>query len=293
MPPVMCAHRETRTDWPCHCADIRNRTSQADHEVAGIRLRTSPLINCVGFRPEANRTGHAWDRPLRHRRKIEHNPPSGRHRCASTCGMHHIFRSQGFRSSSASRRHTVSRDSPSCPSVGPSRRPADPVSSASGLPAGFRGIPSPPATPSPCRTACGQLQAAVLFAQCQLNTVAFHGSAVWSGKPWTRSSRYYFAIASSLISASAASAGFAPVLSLRAAKFSRRSASPQGSGAFGDPAGGLQPGSNTSLRLREEFVLLSDQQATSPAASKWVTPIVRSCLHQPGTVTCPCGIAPA
>ena len=26
----ICVRRETRTDWPCHCADIRNHTSQAD-----------------------------------------------------------------------------------------------------------------------------------------------------------------------------------------------------------------------------------------------------------------------
>ena len=46
--------------------------------------------------------------------KVEHILHTGDISAVRTSGMHHILRSHGFRSSSARRRRTVSRDSPSC-----------------------------------------------------------------------------------------------------------------------------------------------------------------------------------
>ena len=102
----------------------------------------------------------AWDRPLRHKGRA--HPPYGRHSVSFTSGMHHILWSHGFRSSSARRRRTVSRDSPSC-SVKLDHLTGQQIERPA-LTA-FRvgsSRPSPPATPSPCRIACGRLQDALL-----------------------------------------------------------------------------------------------------------------------------------
>ena len=116
--------------------------------------------------------------------------------------MHHILRA------TASGRPRPDVGGPSratarhAPSIGPSDRPADRASSACGLQGGSS-KPSPPATPSLCRIACGRLRDALI--RSVRGQGCLQRSAVWSGKPWDPPTELVSAIASSPIPASAAS----------------------------------------------------------------------------------------
>ena len=121
----------------------------------------------MGFR--RSKPPDATGRVLQHRDR-EH-PPSGRHRLPSTCGMHHISRRHGFRSSSAKRRRTISRDSSSVPAsltIAPTRNRVSSLRPSGGLEQAVA-----PTTPFSYRTACVVPRGARLLTECQFQ-ITFH-----------------------------------------------------------------------------------------------------------------------
>ena len=143
---------------------------------AGIGSRTSQST-VLDFR--RSKPPDAWDRPLRHKGRA--HPPYGRHRNAFTSGnAPHLVEPRlqivlgqtpadrlarhGFMFRQLDHLTGQQIERPALCRVGSSR-------------------PSPPATPSPCRIACGRLQDALL--RSVRDQGCLPRSAVWSGKPWT------------------------------------------------------------------------------------------------------------